>query len=243
MFPQSNPLSQKEGERGDLRGEALGEGRERRAARAWVGLAMWLVAIVAALGVDRTVAGWMYAMRPAVPRHGIEVQHGPLSREDVAAKIVRLPGVFYCTLAVAAALLVVHRDRWRAAGFVLVVAVLSAGVNHALKWGFGRLRPMREGAQWDAFSGGWYGLMHLKPDVTLPSGHTSLAFATATALSVISPRYRAWFYGVAALVGLERVAENAHYVSDVVVAALVGWGCAQAVAWAFDGRRGCARGR
>jgi membrane-associated phospholipid phosphatase len=36
------------------------------------------------------------------------------------------------------------------------------------------------------------------------------------------PRWRYWLYALAVIVGIERVLENAHYVSDVVGAAALG---------------------
>jgi membrane-associated phospholipid phosphatase len=73
------------------------------------------------------------------------------------------------------------------------------------------------------------GIFHEK-NLSFPSGHATLAFATAAALAIFLPRWRAGFYIVAAMVAAERVLENAHYVSDVVAGALVGWICAQLIA-------------
>lgn len=52
-----------------------------------------------------------------------------------------------------------------------------------------------------------------------------LAFATATCLARYYPRLWPVFYGLACLVGLERVLEVAHHVSDVVAAAGLGIAC------------------
>jgi membrane-associated phospholipid phosphatase len=46
-----------------------------------------------------------------------------------------------------------------------------------------------------------------------------VAFATATALAILWPRWRWLFYFAAALVAAERVLENAHWLSDTVGAA------------------------
>lgn len=65
-------------------------------------------------------------------------------------------------------------------------------------------------------------------EFSMPSGHTSAAFCTATALSL---RYRQWYvvvpaYLYAGSVGWARMYQGVHYPSDVLVGALVGAGSA-----------------
>ncbi len=57
---------------------------------------------------------------------------------------------------------------------------------------------------------------------SMPSGHTTTAFAVATSFSIIWPRYKILFFIAAALVALSRVALCKHYLSDVIVAAVLG---------------------
>ena len=58
----------------------------------------------------------------------------------------------------------------------------------------------------------------------MPSSHTIVAFAAATILSRLWPRARPIWYGLAAGCALTRVMSRAHFLSDVVVGALAGWG-------------------
>jgi undecaprenyl-diphosphatase len=65
-------------------------------------------------------------------------------------------------------------------------------------------------------------------DPSFPSGHTSTAFATATALSLEYPK---WYviapsYVYAGTVAYSRMYLGVHYPSDVLVGALIGTGCA-----------------
>ncbi len=83
-----------------------------------------------------------------------------------------------------------------------------------------------------------------------PSGHATTAFAFATALALIAPRWRPLIYAVAVWGAVSRVAVGAHYVSDVVAGAALGFfgtrALARAVArrgWAFDGALRPRRGR
>src|SRR4029079_7323059 len=99
---------------------------------------------------------------------------------------------------------------------------------------FGRPRPdWRNGAaslDFHPFKDGFSGLIHQKA-LAFPSGHASLAFATAAAVALWFPRWRWPAFIVAAVVGLERIAENAHHVSDVVAAAALGIVCGQLAKW------------
>jgi membrane-associated phospholipid phosphatase len=57
---------------------------------------------------------------------------------------------------------------------------------------------------------------------SFPSGHTASSFAAATILSRCWPRRRAYFFGVASLVGFSRIYAGAHYPGDVAAGAGLG---------------------
>jgi membrane-associated phospholipid phosphatase len=67
--------------------------------------------------------------------------------------------------------------------------------------------------------------------MSFPSGHTCLAFATAATLAIMIPRWRPAFYALASVVAVERVVENAHYVTDVLAGAAVGTIAAHLTYW------------
>lgn len=104
--------------------------------------------------------------------------------------------------------------------FFAAVAVTGLAVI-PLKLLFGKARPSKlfdegiYGFQWFAAPND-YG-MH-----GFPSGHTTTAFAVATALTLLFPRLAVPFYLGAFLVGLSRIGALYHYPSDVVAGAMLG---------------------
>lgn len=57
----------------------------------------------------------------------------------------------------------------------------------------------------------------------MASSHTAVAFGAAAMLARLFPRARIVWYGVAVGCALTRVASGAHFLSDAVVGALLGW--------------------
>lgn len=95
-------------------------------------------------------------------------------------------------------------------------SVISALVTSSIKGVVGRARP---------YSGlGPHHFAPLQNDYSFPSGHATGAFAFASA---IATHYdSAWVdvtaYGIAGLVGVARIEQDAHWTSDVVAGALIG---------------------
>ncbi len=94
-------------------------------------------------------------------------------------------------------------------------AALASGVTTILKYTVGRTRPTQgDSDDFQPFGGG----------TSFPSGHTTLAFAVATAIADESRNgwVDAAVYGAAALTAYARVNNDRHWASDVLAGALVG---------------------
>src|ERR1044071_993391 len=194
--------------------------RATRSRRWWLWICVWVALMAAGAMVDAPVAR--------------QVEERGISRfvrsSYFLTHVVKRPGEFGVTCIVAAIVCVVHRWRWRAGVFVAVSNVAGL-INTVVKWGVGRTRPFKLPApfaqpapfHFDPFRGGLRGVMR-QTDLAFASGHGVVAFATAAALALLWPRWKWVFFAVAVGVGLERVAENAHYVTDVIAAAALAVG-------------------
>lgn len=129
-------------------------------------------------------------------------------------------------------------DRRNLARFLWATVVPSIAVA-AIKLFFLRRRPSQLSSentgtgiavQWPSFGSpsSEHGLIHDAMH-SFPSGHAVTAFAVATTLTVIYPRGRWLFFGVASLAGIQRLLAGSHYASDVIFGALIGWLMATAI--------------
>jgi membrane-associated phospholipid phosphatase len=205
--------------------------------RIWLLIILWLLAIALAATCDRAIA--TSARASGVESFFHEPSHKWLR------ELLRIPGQYGFTIPVAIVATWIHPRRWRAGAFLCLATAVS-GVNGLIKWMVGRMRPFK----WDEsgrlapldfrpFRGGLAGLFDSK-NLCFPSGDVTLAFATAASAAILWPRGRWFFYAIAIVVAAERVAENAHWLSDCVAGAALGIGGVHLIRWLF-GRRLLAR--
>jgi membrane-associated phospholipid phosphatase len=101
-------------------------------------------------------------------------------------------------------------------GFIFIAVGLPGLLVTIVKRWIGRVRPSAQGPfAYEPFS--W------RPEyASLPSGHTTTAFAALFAIGAIFPRARPFLWGYAVLIALSRIVVTAHYSSDVIAGAAVG---------------------
>jgi membrane-associated phospholipid phosphatase len=101
-------------------------------------------------------------------------------------------------------------------GFIFIAVGLPGLLVTIVKRWIGRVRPSVQGPfAYEPFS--W------RPEfASMPSGHTTTAFAALVAIGAIFPRARLFLWGYALLIAASRIAVTAHYSSDVIAGAVVG---------------------
>lgn len=98
--------------------------------------------------------------------------------------------------------------------------LLNIAITYSVKYAIHRKRPYNTYSEINN--------VVFESSASMPSGHTSIAFATATSLTLTFPKWyvAAPAYTWATMVGYSRMHLGVHYPSDVLVGALIGTGCA-----------------
>lgn len=140
-------------------------------------------------------------------------------------RMVRIYGYLPLWAMLASALVLHDRSAlvaapWRRGGLLLGAATLGGVTAEVLKLLLRRERPRLSGGSYEfrdfsqePFSTGGLGL---------PSGHTVVAFAGAAMLAKLFPRAAPVWYLFAVACAVTRMLTQAHFLSDVVLAAFVG---------------------
>jgi len=115
----------------------------------------------------------------------------------------------------------------RQRGYELVISMgIGAVITQSLKYTVDRTRPADKYPN-DIF------VDHPRHGRSFPSGHTTIAFATATTLTL---QYKKWYIAVPAYLwagaaGYSRLYAGEHYPSDVLAGAAIGAGSAYLAHW------------
>lgn len=180
---------------------------------AWVALGITLAATAVAMLVDRTTYLWLNA---------------PTIYDSDLGRLLRVTGFggTWVLLAIAVRLqeggdptrrLAARRRAW----LLFWSPTLAGALAEVLKLAIRRQRPaLHDGfygfRPWDERT--WNGA-----GLAFPSSHTAVAFGGAAMLARLFPRARWVGYALAAGCAASRVLHRAHFVSDVVFAAGLGW--------------------
>jgi len=135
--------------------------------------------------------------------------------------------------------IVLDSKREKQTAVMLFESLLTSAVwTELLKTASGRERPRElEDGQASDWEGPGEGLK------SFPSGHSTGIWAAATILANQYPRYKivpVLAYGTATAMSYSRMVVGAHWLSDVVVGGLIGYGCARQVLathrWSAEGQ-------
>jgi Capsule assembly protein Wzi/PAP2 superfamily len=109
-----------------------------------------------------------------------------------------------------------HDEHKRETGFLAGEAAIDALVpTYALKYAFGRDRPLQDDYRGDFFSGG----------VSFPSEHSAAAWSIASVIAheYPGPLTSLLAYSAASAVSFSRISAKQHFPSDVLIGSAIGW--------------------
>jgi membrane-associated phospholipid phosphatase len=115
-----------------------------------------------------------------------------------------------------------HDDHKRETGFLALEAAANAtAASYALKYAFGRERPLQ-----DNYHGSFW-----KSGDSFPSEHAAIAWAIAGVIAheYPSPYVSLVSYGMAAAIGAARIDAKQHFPTDVLIGSTLGWFIGQQV--------------
>lgn len=156
-------------------------------------------------------------------------------------RLLRLVGYLW-TWVIVAAVFVAHdraprdgtapRGGFRRGGLLLAAPVVAGLLAEVAKMLVRRVRPnLTDGLH---VLRPWSDQPFATKDLGLPSSHAVVAFAAATMLARLLPWGAPLWYALAVACAVTRVVSQAHFLSDVIAGALVGYLCA-ALLWARFG--------
>lgn len=143
--------------------------------------------------------------------------------DETLGRMVRVFGFLPFWLLAGAALWLSNRSRWgRHAGLLLIVSPTVAGaIGQVIKLVVRRGRPLANDGLY-VFRA-WADRPFYSRDFGMPSGDVIVAFAACAVLARLWPGARVIWYTLAVACALGRIFVGAHFLSDVTVAALLGW--------------------
>ena len=166
---------------------------------------------------DSTSRTFDYAVLKYLQEHRTEVGNKVWVAVSNSVALAPAPAVGVAVGGLCAGDAQTREGRLRDAGELAGADLFSLGVAMGAKGLVQRPRP------WVAYEGDLVCLQHVG-STSFPSGHTSTAFATATSLTLVYPR---WYVAVpaylwAGAVGYSRMYVGAHFPTDVLAGALLG---------------------
>jgi len=128
------------------------------------------------------------------------------------------------TAAVVLLMVVFSCRRFLIAPAAIIATALAGGIGGLIAITAGRVRPLTDGVNtWELFRGFHVGAKN----IAFPSGHATLAFATAAVVIYFFPKAKWIALPLAAACAFSRVAQGAHFYSDILFGAVLGW----TIAW------------
>lgn len=171
-----------------------------------------------------------------VQRNGLDLRNNNRGVQNVSSYVTRFGGVYevYTMLALGSYGFIFKDQKLKTTTLLATQAYLTGGaLEMALKFLSGRQRPNYYDANSPEPRPRFHGPFFSGRDAegntinsSFPSGHTTVAFAAATVFAMEykdKPLVPILSYTAATLIGLSRITENKHWLTDIVAGAAIGF--------------------
>ena len=187
-------------------------------------------------GVVLTTGALMFADEP-IQRFALKLRDSSKAVRDIGKNITKFGGSYemYTLAALGAYGFIFKNEKVKTTTLLATQAYLTGGaMEHLLKLISGRQRPYyynpntieAEPKFRGPFSKAGRDINGKRLNSSFPSGHTTVAFAAATVFAQEykdKPLIPILSYTVATLIGLSRITENKHWITDVFAGAALGY--------------------
>jgi len=187
-------------------------------------------------GIGLTMGALLFADEP-VQRFGLKLRDSSRLVRNVSSHITQFGGNYetYTLAALGAYSFIFKNKKLQTTTLLATQAYITGGImERVLKVVFGRQRPYyynpnaveAEPTFHGPFFQGGRDINGKKLSNSFPSGHATVAFAAATVFALEyknNPFIRIFSYSVATLIGLSRITENKHWITDVFMGAVLGY--------------------
>ncbi len=180
-------------------------------------------------------AALSFADKP-VQRNGLDLRNNNAGVRNISSYVTRFGGLYevYTILALGGYGFIFKDQKLKTTTLLATQAYLTGGaLEMALKFLSGRQRPNYYDVNSPEASGKFRGPFYSGRDAagnkinsSFPSGHTTVAFAAATVFAMEyrdKPLVPIISYTAATLIGLSRITENKHWLTDIVAGAAIGF--------------------
>ena len=176
-----------------------------------------------------------FADKP-IQRNALDLKNDNRTVRGISDYVTRFGGIYevYTLLALGSYGFIFKSQKLKTTTLLASQAYLTGGaVETVAKFLSGRQRPNFYDGTGTAASARFHGPFHklensagYKTNSSFPSGHTTVAFAAATVFALEykkTPWIPVLSYSVATLIGLSRITENKHWLTDIVAGAALGF--------------------
>jgi len=189
------------------------------------------------LGIIAATAGALSLVDEPVQQMAVRLRSNSVPLRNVSNYVTRFGGRYeaYVLLGLGAYGFIFHDIKMQTTTLLATQSyIISAIYSDLLKRIFGKQRPVYTDPLTHEAEPKFYGPFYKPRDaagrkidvLSFPSGHTIAAFSAATVFAMEykdKPWVPVFAYGAASLIGLSRISENKHWISDVFAGAAIGY--------------------